>query len=82
MSDEIAEAAAYYVQVCREHERWFPVRNIVVVTDGYRAADDKDRFVSDVSAAVHLLRAALEILDRVPDVDPDPGDEINPAGEN
>lgn len=48
MSDDIAEAAAYYLQVCREHERWFPVRNIVVVTDGYRAAEDKDRFVADV----------------------------------
>jgi hypothetical protein len=48
MSNEIAEAAAYYVQVCREHDREFPLRNILVVTGGYRAAEDKDRFVADV----------------------------------
>jgi hypothetical protein len=81
MSNEIAEAAAYYLQVCREHGREFPLRNILVVTEGYQKARDKDRFVSDVSAAVHRLTAALEILDRVPAIDPGRGDVINPTGD-
>lgn len=81
MSDDIAEAAAYYLHVCREHDREFPLRNILVVTDGYRAAEDKDQFVADVSAAVHLLTAALKILDLVPAIDPGPGDEINHTGD-
>jgi hypothetical protein len=48
MSDDIAAAAAYFLSVCREHHREFPLRNILVVTDGYRAVEDKDRFVVDV----------------------------------
>lgn len=48
MSDEIAEAAACYIRVCQEHDRAFPLRNILVVTEGYQAAEDKERFVEDV----------------------------------
>lgn len=48
MSDKIAEAAAYYLAVCREHDRQFPLRNILAVTVGYQAAEDKDQFAEDV----------------------------------
>ncbi|MGF0537283.1 hypothetical protein ACQQ2Q_04750 [Agrobacterium sp. ES01] len=50
MADDIAEAAAFFVRVCEEHGRVFPLRNILVATDGYRASEDKERFVEDVSA--------------------------------
>ena len=48
MPNEIAEAAAFYTRVCQEHDRAFPLRNILVATEGYRAAEDKERFVEDV----------------------------------
>ncbi|HEV7246236.1 MAG TPA: hypothetical protein VGN93_04520 [Shinella sp.] len=48
MTDEIAEAAAYFLSVCREHDRLFPLRNILVAVQAYQAADDKDQFVADV----------------------------------
>lgn len=48
MSDEIAEAAAFYVRVCAEHGRVFPLHNILVASLGYQAAADKERFVEDV----------------------------------
>ncbi|UNK37707.1 hypothetical protein MNR02_14750 [Shinella sp. H4-D48] len=57
MSDDIAEAAAYYVQVCREHDREFPLRNILVVTDGYRVVEDKDQFVANVHSFLEAEKA-------------------------
>lgn len=48
MSDDIAEAAAFFVRVCAEHGRVFPLRNILVASMGYQAAEDKERFVEDV----------------------------------
>ena len=48
MSNEIAEAAAFYVRVCEEHGRMFPLRNILVASVGYQAAEDKERFLEDV----------------------------------
>jgi hypothetical protein len=52
MSDEIAKAAAYCIRVCQEHGRWFPLRNIAIVTEGYKRAADKGRFVVDVAAVL------------------------------
>ncbi|MFN3506643.1 MAG: hypothetical protein ACK4ZU_04140 [Allorhizobium sp.] len=48
MSDEIAEAAAFYARVCAEHGRVFPLRNILVAIGGYQTAEDNERFVEDV----------------------------------
>ena len=48
MSNEIAEAAQFYLDVCEEHSRTFRLRNILPVTEGYRAAADKDAFTEAV----------------------------------
>lgn len=50
MSNDVAQAAQFYLDVCEEHGRTFPLRNIVVVTAGYRAAIDKDAFTEAVKA--------------------------------
>ncbi len=41
-------------------------------------SDARERLRASTEAS--KIAAALEILDRVPDVDPDPDDEIKPAG--
>ena len=77
MSNETAEAARYYLDVCAEHGRRFPLRNILVAVPAYQASADKDAFVN----AVNVILTALAILDRAPDVEPDTGDEVNSAGD-
>lgn len=66
MSNEIIEAAAFYVRVCVEHARSFPLRNILVVTGGFESADDEDRFVLDVEGFVDRYRLG-EVIDGLDD---------------
>lgn len=61
MSDEIAEAAAFYLWVCQEHDRAFPLRNILVASVGHQTAEDKERFIADVRE--HLLADARRRLE-------------------
>ena len=56
MSNEIIEAAAFYIDVCLEHSRRFPLRNILVVASGFRDAEDEDRFVAAVEDIVDRYR--------------------------
>lgn len=61
MSNEIVEAAAFFVRVCVEHSRLFPLRNILVVTGGFESADDEDRFIADVEVVVERYRLGEDI---------------------
>lgn len=67
MSNEIVEAAAFFVRVCVEHSRLFPLRNILVVTGGFESADDEERFVADVEVILHRYRLG-ENFDGLDDV--------------
>lgn len=48
MSNDVAQAAQYYLDVCTEHDRRFPLRNILVAVPAYQAAAYKDAFVEAV----------------------------------
>ena len=61
MSNDAIVAAAFYVRVCVEHERVFPLRNILIVAPHYVDANDEDRFVSDVEDVLDRYRLGEEI---------------------
>lgn len=48
MSNYVAQAAQYYLDVCTEHDRRFPLRNILVAVPAFQEATDKDAFVKAV----------------------------------
>ena len=48
MSNDVAQAAQYYLDVCEEHGRTFALRNILVAVPAYQAAADKDAFTDAV----------------------------------
>lgn len=56
MQNEIVAAAAFFVRVCVEHSRAFPLRNILVVADGFANADDEDRSIADVEDVLNRYR--------------------------
>lgn len=56
MASDVIVAAAFFVRVCTEHNREFPLRNILVVCDGFNDADDEDRFVADVEDVLDRYR--------------------------
>ena len=60
MSSEIVEAAAFFIRVCVEHTRLFPLRNILVVTSGFTGADEEP-FVADVEVILDRYRLGEEI---------------------
>lgn len=70
MSVEIAEATAFYVQVCQEHDRAFPLRNILVASVGYQKAEDKERFIADVREYLMASTSAVASSAQVTDRDP------------
>jgi hypothetical protein len=61
MSNDVIEAAQFYIRVCTEHRLLFPLRNILVVSSGFASADDGDRFVSDVENAIEGYRNGDDI---------------------
>lgn len=56
MSNDVIEAAAFYIRVCVEHSRLFPLRNILVVAGGFENADDEDRFIAAVEVILDRYR--------------------------
>jgi len=65
MSNEVTRAAAFFVRVCVEHGRLFPLRNILVVADGFDGADEETQFVEGVGEIVGRYRRG-ESFDDVP----------------
>lgn len=65
MSNEVTEAAAFFIRVCVEHRRLFPLRNILVVADGSDSAADEGKIVEDVGDIVERYRLG-EGLDDMP----------------
>lgn len=55
MSNEIIQAASFFIRVCLEHERVFPLRNILVVTSGFTDADE-DQFVAGIEDVLDRFR--------------------------
>ncbi|MQY46109.1 hypothetical protein GAO09_08575 [Rhizobiales bacterium RZME27] len=66
MSDDVIKAAAFYVNVCIEHQRLFPLRNIVVVADGSQNTEEADRFIADVVTVLdrYRLGEGIDGMDR------------------
>ncbi len=63
MSNEVSRAAAFFIRVCVEHRRLFPLRNIFVVTDGFDSAADEAKFVEDVGDIVERYRLGEDFDD-------------------
>lgn len=61
MSNDVTKAAGFFIRVCLEHRRLFPLRNILIFTGGFDEADDEDRFIAAVEVVLEGYRIGEDI---------------------